>query len=84
MFSREYYDIEKMHANRRSAIATAADAQMFGIILGTLGRQGSPKILQVDTSSFQGLYRALKVMNSLEFDWAKFKALKSLNFTKLS
>lgn len=46
VFSREYYDIEKMHANRQSAIATAADAQTFGIILGTLGRQGSPKVLQ--------------------------------------
>ena len=32
----------------------------------------------------QGPYGALKVLKSLEFDWTKFKALKSLNFTKLS
>ena len=35
--------------------------------------------------SFQvrtGGNRALKVLKSLEFDWSKFKALKSLNFTK--
>ena len=32
----------------------------------------------------QGPYRALKGLKSLEFDWTKFKGLKSLNFTKLS
>ena len=32
----------------------------------------------------QGSYRALKVLKSLEFDWIKFKALKTLNFTKWS
>ena len=47
VLSREHYDIEKMHANRKAAIETAKDAQLFGIILGTLGRQGSPKIMQV-------------------------------------
>ena len=31
---------------------------------------------------FQGLYGALKVLKNLEFDWTKFKALKSLNFIK--
>ena len=30
----------------------------------------------------QGPYGALKVLKSLEFDWTKFKTLKSLNFTK--
>ena len=30
----------------------------------------------------QGPYRALKILKNLEFDWTKFKALKSLNFTK--
>ena len=32
--------------------------------------------------SAQGPYGALKVLKSLEFDCTKFKALKSLNFTK--
>ena len=31
---------------------------------------------------YQGPYEALKVLKNLEFDWTKFKALKSLNFTK--
>ena len=33
-------------------------------------------------SLYQGPYEALKVLKSLEFDWTKFKALKSLNFTQ--
>jgi 2-(3-amino-3-carboxypropyl)histidine synthase len=40
----EGYDTEKMKANRLAAIKTASSAQLFGIVLGTLGRQGSPLI----------------------------------------
>ncbi|XP_069135556.1 2-(3-amino-3-carboxypropyl)histidine synthase subunit 1-like isoform X2 [Argopecten irradians] len=46
IFSREYYETEKMHDVRKQAISRAAHAGKFGVILGTLGRQGSPKILQ--------------------------------------
>ncbi|XP_033747995.1 2-(3-amino-3-carboxypropyl)histidine synthase subunit 1-like [Pecten maximus] len=46
IFSREYYETEKMHAVRKQAISRAAGCGKFGVILGTLGRQGSPKILQ--------------------------------------
>ncbi|KAI8507356.1 Diphthamide biosynthesis protein 1 [Branchiostoma belcheri] len=46
VFSREYYDIELMHHNRHQAIQTAAHGNKFGLILGTLGRQGSPKVLE--------------------------------------
>ncbi|MCJ8740103.1 hypothetical protein PDJAM_G00054970 [Pangasius djambal] len=46
VFSREYYDHEAMRANRRQAIETARSAQRWGLILGTLGRQGNPKILE--------------------------------------
>ena len=47
VFSREYYETERMHEVRHSAIEQAAKANKFGLILGTLGRQGSPKILEV-------------------------------------
>lgn len=40
----EGYDTEKMKANRLEAIHQASSAKMFGVVLGTLGRQGSPKI----------------------------------------
>ncbi|XP_017346889.1 2-(3-amino-3-carboxypropyl)histidine synthase subunit 1 isoform X3 [Ictalurus punctatus] len=46
VFSREYYDHEAMRANRLQAIETARSAQRWGLILGTLGRQGNPKILE--------------------------------------
>ena len=47
VLSREHYDYQRMQANRQEAIATARSAKSWGLILGTLGRQGSPKILEV-------------------------------------
>lgn len=46
LFTREYYDHDVMLKSRKAAIAEAKNAQRFGIILGSLGRQGSPNILQ--------------------------------------
>ncbi|XP_032794517.2 2-(3-amino-3-carboxypropyl)histidine synthase subunit 1 isoform X2 [Daphnia magna] len=45
-FTQEFYDHNQMKANRQTAISTAAKASRFGLILGTLGRQGSPRVLQ--------------------------------------
>ncbi|XP_046353619.2 2-(3-amino-3-carboxypropyl)histidine synthase subunit 1-like [Haliotis rufescens] len=45
-FTREYYDTPRMHQVRQEAIARAARARKIGVVLGTLGRQGSPKILE--------------------------------------
>ena len=42
----EEYDQEGMRAARRSAVeSAAARAELWGVVLGTLGRQGNPKIL---------------------------------------
>ena len=46
VLSEEVYDNGMMHDIRRSAIQKAVLASKFGIILGTLGRQGNPAILQ--------------------------------------
>ncbi|XP_049659292.1 2-(3-amino-3-carboxypropyl)histidine synthase subunit 1 isoform X3 [Accipiter gentilis] len=46
VFSQEHYGHERMHRARQDAIRTAAGARCWGLILGTLGRQGSPGILQ--------------------------------------
>ncbi|KAL5102824.1 hypothetical protein TcWFU_002295 [Taenia crassiceps] len=43
----ESYDHVSMRANRRHAIETARSAQHFGLILGTLGRQGSPPVIDL-------------------------------------
>jgi 2-(3-amino-3-carboxypropyl)histidine synthase len=44
--TRERYETPRMLRQRRSAIDTARKAQTFGIILGTLGRQGNVNILE--------------------------------------
>lgn len=46
VLSREWYDHTKMQSDRKQAIAQAAGAKRFGLILGTLGRQGSPDVLR--------------------------------------
>ncbi|TPX38929.1 hypothetical protein SeMB42_g06194 [Synchytrium endobioticum] len=45
VLSRERYEHVDMKAERKNAIERAKGAKRFGIILGTLGRQGSPKVL---------------------------------------
>ena len=45
-FTQEFYDHEQMKRNRQAAISTSSNASRFGLILGTLGRQGSPKVLK--------------------------------------
>ncbi|PVV00792.1 hypothetical protein BB560_003880 [Smittium megazygosporum] len=42
----EKYNHEQMYNLRQDAINTARKAKRFGLILGTLGRQGSPKVLE--------------------------------------
>jgi len=45
VFSQEYYDHDLMKKNRSNAISLAKNSKKWGIILGTLGRQGNPNIL---------------------------------------
>lgn len=42
----ESYDIEKMKSIRKDAVENAATAKKFGLILGTLGRQGNTNLLE--------------------------------------
>ncbi|RVD82338.1 uncharacterized protein DFL_006766 [Arthrobotrys flagrans] len=44
-FTREEYDHEEMQSLRLSAITQAKSARKWGLILGTLGRQGNPNTL---------------------------------------
>uniref|UniRef100_A0A3B5LQK6 2-(3-amino-3-carboxypropyl)histidine synthase subunit 1 n=1 Tax=Xiphophorus couchianus TaxID=32473 RepID=A0A3B5LQK6_9TELE len=55
VFSREYYDHKAMQATRLQAIDQARLAQRWGLILGTLGRQGSPKVLEHLESKLESL-----------------------------
>ncbi|PNW79266.1 hypothetical protein CHLRE_09g408500v5 [Chlamydomonas reinhardtii] len=45
VFTRERYDHAGMRAVRRRAITAARGAAHWGVVLGTLGRQGNPAIL---------------------------------------
>lgn len=45
-FTEEFYDHNMMRANRKRAIDISRSATKYGIILGTLGRQGSVKVLE--------------------------------------
>lgn len=42
----EFYDHERMLKIRHEAIQCATGADKYGLILGTLGRQGSPAVLK--------------------------------------
>lgn len=44
VLSQEHYDHEEMKATRRKAIIQASNGKRFGLILGTLGRQGNPRV----------------------------------------
>ncbi|XP_058489714.1 2-(3-amino-3-carboxypropyl)histidine synthase subunit 1 isoform X2 [Solea solea] len=55
IFTREFYDHEAMRALRLQAVDKARSAQRWGLILGTLGRQGSPKILEHLETKLQSL-----------------------------
>ncbi|XP_068066516.1 2-(3-amino-3-carboxypropyl)histidine synthase subunit 1 isoform X2 [Anomalospiza imberbis] len=57
VFSQEHYSHERMHRARQDAIRTASAARCWGLILGTLGRQGSPSILQHLESRLRALGR---------------------------
>lgn len=45
VLTEEHYDHKGMRQARRKAIEAARKAKHFGLILGTLGRQGNPRIL---------------------------------------
>ena len=43
--TRERYEHQRMHTLRRTAINAAKGKKKWGLVLGTLGRQGNPDVL---------------------------------------
>ncbi|CAG5135786.1 unnamed protein product [Candidula unifasciata] len=78
VFTREYYDIQRMHQARQEAIAVASKAKMVGIILGTLGRQGSPKVLETLTSQIKASGRDYLIVLLSEIFPDKLKLMDSV------
>ncbi|VDM01411.1 unnamed protein product [Schistocephalus solidus] len=69
--TREVYDHDKMRVTRRRAIEAAASAKRFGIILGTLGRQGSPPVVQMLEKRLENLKRKFFIVLLSEITPAK-------------
>jgi 2-(3-amino-3-carboxypropyl)histidine synthase len=46
VLTEESYQHDEMKCMRRAAIAQATSARVFGILMGTLGRQGNPALVQ--------------------------------------
>nr|MBE5724760.1 putative diphthamide biosynthesis protein 1 [Cucujiformia] len=45
VFTKEYYDHVEMNAVRKNCIDASISSSKFGVIMGTLGRQGSSKVV---------------------------------------
>nr|MBE5724754.1 putative diphthamide biosynthesis protein 1 [Cucujiformia] len=45
-FTKEYYSHEDMNAIRKNSISKSVNASKFGVIMGTLGRQGNKKVVE--------------------------------------
>lgn len=56
-FTREYYEFDKMKSNRQRQIAKSLGSNNYGLIMSTLGRQGSPKIIDNLMSKLDELHK---------------------------
>jgi len=76
--TKEEYAHEEMHALRQRAIQGAADKQVFGIVLGTLGRQGNPAILRQLQKLFQQHNKRYFILLLSELSPAKLKLMDQI------
>eukprot|EP00842_Homolaphlyctis_polyrhiza_P001520 jgi/Hompol1/2369/HPOL_005970-RA len=53
VFTREYYEHDEMQSLRSHAIEQGIKAKRFGLIVGTLGRQGNTKVMRYIESQLQ-------------------------------
>ncbi|THD20465.1 2-(3-amino-3-carboxypropyl)histidine synthase subunit 1 [Fasciola hepatica] len=60
--TQEYYDHKLMRRRRKAAIDAAKSANHFGLILGTLGRQGSPAVLRQIQARLESLNKSYFVL----------------------
>ena len=77
--SREVYDQRGMREARRRAVETASTAKRFGVILGTLGRQGNPAVLKHIESRLQSLRLEYTVFLMSELVQSKLDAIDSFD-----
>ena len=79
ILTREEYAHKEMRSVRKSMVSRAKDAKTFGIVLGTLGRQGNPAILEHLMSLMRVKGREYVVFLISEMNPAKMAALEGLD-----
>ncbi len=79
LFTIEEYDNAKMLAMRKEQIDRGKDARVFGLILGTLGRQGNLSILDRLHTMLEKAGRQVVLMLLSEIGPAKLKALPQVD-----
>lgn len=72
----ESYGHEDMLRMRHQAVCVAKEANNFGVILGTLGRQGSPKILERVTKALEETGKSYVVVLLSEISPQKISRLE--------
>ncbi|KAI5803382.1 putative diphthamide synthesis protein-domain-containing protein [Peziza echinospora] len=77
-FTHEEYNHEEMHTLRRTAISTATRAKKWGLILGTLGRQGNPNTLDEIKRRLEGSGRNYVVLALSEIFPGKLKMFEEV------
>lgn len=78
-FTLEGYNHEEMHQRRLAAIESARSAKRFGLILGTLGRQGSPTVLDDLRSKLEAHNRPYLTALMSEIKPAKLAKFKGID-----
>ncbi|GBG84835.1 hypothetical protein CBR_g39210 [Chara braunii] len=73
----EEYDHVGMRDVRRRAIEKAASARRWGVVLGTLGRQGNPRIMRHFISRLEGRGREYMLVLMSELSPQKLSAFSS-------
>lgn len=75
----EKYDHELMKKNRKAAMDKAKSANSFGILFGTLGRQGSPDVLDTLTNRLKALNKEYVVIMTPEIIPNDLKNIKDID-----
>lgn len=79
VLSKETYGTADMHRLRQQAIEQAQSARTFGLILGTLGRQGSPALLDHLESLLQAAHKEYAVFLMSEIFPARLAAIPEID-----
>lgn len=79
IITRERYDHQDMQTMRKDAISATKDAKKWGIVLGTLGRQGSTRILDHLTRRMTQLGKQYMVVLLSEIFPAKLAQMSDID-----